>query len=92
MTQISRWGNSLAVRIPKGVAEEMGLQEGDDVAVEYSRRGRELVISKTALPLTPEQQARVLDDLETLRRRLQIDVAFDRDEANETDRFDRHGR
>jgi antitoxin MazE len=37
-TQISKWGNSLAVRIPKAAAEAANLQAGDslDLAVEAS--------------------------------------------------------
>jgi len=31
--QIAKWGNSLAVRIPKDVAEQARLQEGDSVEV-----------------------------------------------------------
>jgi antitoxin MazE len=32
-TQIVKWGNSLAVRIPKPLAEEAGLSEGDKVTL-----------------------------------------------------------
>ena len=92
MSQVSKWGNSLAVRIPRGVAEAMGLHDGDDVTLEFSRRGRELVMRKTPAPSSVEQQAQAFAQLEALRRRLQLDVVFDRDEANEMDRFDRHGR
>ena len=92
MSQVSKWGNSLAVRIPRGGAEAMGLHDGDDVTLEFSRRGRELVMRKTPAPSTVEQQAQAFAQLEALRRRLQLDVVFDRDEANEMDRFDRHGR
>ena len=92
MSQVSKWGNSLAVRIPKGVAKEMGLEEGDDITFDYNKRGRELVMWKTIPPLTAEQKEEVFARMERLRRRLQVDVTFDRDEANEMDRFDRHGR
>ena len=33
-TQIVKWGNSLAVRIPKLVAEEAGVSEGDPIEVQ----------------------------------------------------------
>ena len=33
-TQIVKWGNSLAVRIPKPLAEEAGFTEGDRVLIE----------------------------------------------------------
>jgi antitoxin MazE len=32
--QLAKWGNSLAVRIPKAVAEQARLQEGDAVLIE----------------------------------------------------------
>ena len=29
--KVAKWGNSLAIRIPKDVAEALGLNEGDEV-------------------------------------------------------------
>lgn len=29
--RVSRWGNSLALRLPKNVAESQGLKEGDEL-------------------------------------------------------------
>jgi antitoxin MazE len=29
--KVARWGNSLAIRIPKDVAEALGISEGDEV-------------------------------------------------------------
>lgn len=36
MTQLARWGNSLGLRLPKAIALEAGVEEGDpvDVSVE----------------------------------------------------------
>jgi len=31
--QVSKWGNSLAVRIPQPVVEALGLKEGDEVEI-----------------------------------------------------------
>ena len=31
--QVSRWGNSLAVRLPVAVAVALGLQDGDEIAI-----------------------------------------------------------
>lgn len=42
-TQVSKWGNSLGVRIPKAYAEELGLAEGATVEVKVS--GRKLVLA-----------------------------------------------
>lgn len=35
-TQIVKWGNSLAVRIPKPTAEEAGVVEGDPISIEVA--------------------------------------------------------
>lgn len=40
--QVAKWGNSLAVRIPKGVAEQARLQEGDAILIEVSEGHVEL--------------------------------------------------
>lgn len=52
--QVSKWGNSLAVRLPKKLVEEFGIVEGDDLdirlvddqtfAIIRSARDREFVI------------------------------------------------
>jgi len=38
-TQLAKWGNSLAVRIPKAVAEDAQLREGQPVTVTVAREG-----------------------------------------------------
>ena len=37
--QMVKWGNSLAVRIPKSIAEDARLREGDALAIEVSTDG-----------------------------------------------------
>lgn len=44
-TRIQKWGNSLALRIPKSFAGEIGL--GQDSPVEVSLEGEKLVILPT---------------------------------------------
>ena len=36
---VSKWGNSLAVRLPKALVEELGLKEGDQLNVVAARDG-----------------------------------------------------
>lgn len=36
---ISKWGNSLAIRIPLAIAKQAGLGEGDNVSVGLDQRG-----------------------------------------------------
>jgi antitoxin MazE len=38
-TTVSKWGNSLAVRIPQATAKEAGLSEGDSLALDLDRDG-----------------------------------------------------
>jgi antitoxin MazE len=74
--QVSRWGNSLAIRLPAAVVEALGLREGDDVTLHAAGK-RILEIEKT--PGTKELLAR----LRRFRGRLPKDFKFDRLEANE---------
>lgn len=43
--QIAKWGNSLAVRIPAKLVEELGLKEGDEVHI-VRGRGDSLELQK----------------------------------------------
>ena len=52
--KLSRWGNSLAVRIPSGIATEASLREGNALSIEYANG---------ALRLTPVEDAPQLADL-----------------------------
>ena len=74
--QVSKWGNSLAIRLPATVVEALGLREGDDVIVHASGK-RSLEIEKA--PGRKELVAR----LRKFRGRLPKDFKFDRLEANE---------
>jgi len=74
--QVSKWGNSLAIRLPAAVVEALGLREGDDVTLHVAGR-RVLEIEKT--PGAKELLAR----LRKFRGRLPKDFKFDRLEANE---------
>ena len=48
-SRVKKWGNSLAVRIPKPLAEEVGLE--DDAPVELSLADGKLVVSPLAEPM-----------------------------------------
>jgi antitoxin MazE len=74
--RIAKWGNSLAVRLPKSVVEALGLKEGDDVAIQVLG-ARSLAVEKTASP------QELLSRLRKYRGRLPADFRFDRLEANE---------
>ena len=38
-TRVSKWGSSLAVRIPKAIAEEWGVQEGTQIELTRDNNG-----------------------------------------------------
>jgi antitoxin MazE len=52
-TRVQRWGNSLAVRIPKAYAGEVGLQE--DSPVEIRLQQGKLIVEPTG-PFPPKLQ------------------------------------
>jgi antitoxin MazE len=74
--QISKWGNSLAVRLPAAVVEAMDLKEGDHIEI-YVAGSRIFEIDKT-----PDAKA-LLSRLRKYRGRLPKDFKFDRIEAHE---------
>ena len=43
-SHISKWGTSLAIRIPKSIAEQWGIQEGSVIDIEPN--GDEIVLRK----------------------------------------------
>ena len=75
--QISKWGNSLAVRLPKALVDQLGLKEGDELNVVAARRDRIEVETKEA------RRQRALDNLAARNWTLPEGYRFDRDEANE---------
>jgi antitoxin MazE len=56
--QIVKWGNSLAVRIPKPVAEVAGVREGDPIVIEADE-GQIKVRRKQRVPTLKELVAKI---------------------------------
>lgn len=48
-TRVQKWGNSLAVRIPKAFAAEVGLADG--TSAEVTLKGRKLIVEAAAKPI-----------------------------------------
>jgi antitoxin MazE len=74
--QVSKWGNSLAVRLPKALVDKLELAEGDELDVVEADKNT-LVVTKAA-----NKQA-VLKELSEFHFELPADYKFNRDEANE---------
>ena len=75
--QVSKWGNSLAVRLPKALVDALGLKEGDELNVVAATHGTIEVETKE------DQRRRALDRMAARNWTLPEGYRFDRDEANE---------
>lgn len=74
--QVSKWGNSLAVRLPAAVVEALDIKDGDDIEIEVAG-ARTFAVKKK-----PDNAA-LLARLRKFRGRLPVDFKFDRLEAHE---------
>lgn len=73
---VSKWGNSLAVRLPKKLVDALKLNPGDELNVVEASKGR-ITVQKV------DMRAEFLRQAEQFRFPLPDDYKFDRDEANE---------
>jgi antitoxin MazE len=74
--RIAKWGNSLAVRLPKELVDELALKDGDELTVVSASKER-LVVEKD------QRRERALDAISRLKWKLPEGFKFDREEANE---------
>ena len=73
--QVSKWGNSLAVRLPKALVEDLGLKPGDDVAV-VSATPKRIAVAKD------ERRELAVKRMRARAWPLPDDYVFDRNDAN----------
>lgn len=71
--QISKWGNSLAVRLPKALTDELGLKAGDEVTMVAQPDGT-IALAKD------ERRKRAIERLSELRLPIPPDYKFNREE------------
>ncbi len=74
--QVSKWGNSLAVRLPKRLVENMGLKEGDNVDIVPAGDQRIAIT-------IPDRRTTFLEKLRALQEPTPDGFRWSRDEANE---------
>lgn len=74
--QVSKWGNSLAVRLPAAVVEALELKEGDDIEI-FVAGARAFEVRKAP------GRRELLRRLRKYRGRLPADFRLDRLEAHE---------
>ena len=75
--QVSKWGNSLAIRLPAAVVEVLDLKEGDHIDVQVAG-ARALDIARSSA-----RDEAVLARLRSFRGVLPPDFRFDRLQAQE---------
>jgi len=73
--QVSKWGNSLAVRLPATVVEALKLKEGDQIEIRIAKE-RVFEVGHD------QSRPRALAKLRKLRQPLPPGFVFDREEAN----------
>ncbi len=73
---VSKWGDSLAVRLPKALVEKMGLSSGDELDIVD-------VVERTLVVQKEDRREVALERLASLNWTLPPDYKFDREEANE---------
>ena len=74
--QVSKWGNSLAVRLPAAIVQALELKEGDDIEIRVAE-ARKFEVSRD------QSRQRALEALRKLRRPFPPGFVFDREEAHE---------
>ena len=81
--QVAKWGNSLAVRIPAAIAEELNLRAGDEINVRVAGPAGFIV----------EREMTRKEAIEVIRKgglHLPAGYKLDREEANARTRIPRH--
>ncbi len=73
--RVSKWGNSLAVRLPDAVVKALKLKSGDDIEIVVNG-AREFQVERD------RSRERALARLRELKKPLPKGFRFDRDEAN----------
>jgi antitoxin MazE len=78
--RVAKWGNSLAVRLPVALVQELGISNGDELLLQPAKH-------KASQParVMVERKPGTLEQLlvaRTFRAPWPSDFAFDRDDAN----------
>lgn len=73
---VSKWGNSLAVRLPAALVEALGLKEGDEIEITIAGT-RQLEVARD------RSREEALEEIRRLARPFPPGFKFDREEANE---------
>jgi len=74
--QVSKWGNSLAVRLPAAVVEALDLKDGDEIEISVAGK-RDFKVSRD------RSRERALHQLRQMKWSFPADFQFNREEIHE---------
>ena len=74
--RVSKWGNSLGIRLPASVVETLDLKEGDEIEISVAGK-REFKVGRD------RSRERAIESLRRKARPLPPGFRFDRQELNE---------
>ena len=74
--QVSKWGNSLAIRLPAAVVDALGLKEGDEIEISVAGK-RDFRVARD------RRKEKALMQLRHMKWSFPVDFKFNRDEINE---------
>ncbi len=72
---VSRWGNSLGVRLPRTLVQSLGLKPGDELEVVSASRARIILA-------VDDRRAKAVERMRARALRRPEGTAFDREDAN----------
>ena len=78
--QVSKWGNSLAIRLPAAVVESLALKEGDQIEIRVAGE-RTFEVAKDNSREAAREAA--IERLRSLRVKFPADFKFNREELYE---------
>jgi antitoxin MazE len=73
--RVSKWGNSLAVRLPAVVVDALDLKEGDEIEIS--------IAGKRHFKVADRSKERALEQLRQMKWSFPPDFKFNREEINE---------
>ncbi len=74
--QVSKWGNSLAVRLPRVVVDALNLKEGDEIEISVASK-REFKVARD------RSKEKAVEQLRQMRWSFPANFKFNREEINE---------
>ena len=74
--QVSKWGNSLAVRLPRALVHALNLKEGDEIEISVASK-RQFKVARD------RSKEKAVEQLRRMRWSFPADFKFKREEINE---------